>query len=373
MAAIAKKGGPILSIQMLRAVAALSVVLFHINFIGVGAFGVDIFFVISGFIMCHIAARERGDFFLGRLIRIVPLYWTATLCIFAIAVYRPTLLQSTPSDLPTLRDSLLFIPHARPNGMAWPTLFLGWTLNYEMFFYAIFAVCLALFRPFLAPLACAIVLVGAFLIGRLFPLPMPWSFWTAAPVLEFGAGIAAFYLYAAKANALQRLPVAFLALVALGCLAIMIVTSALQSDAPPIEILLPCAFVLFVAVLSLEGRIPCPLYLLAIGDASYSLYLLHPYVERLIAELINPMTAFSWHSAIAALAALTGAILLALASYALLEKPSNRMLRSLVRRYRTRDRLSATPDGNRGSDQTERNSPLEPVGLQPIKAIAGKQ
>jgi exopolysaccharide production protein ExoZ len=373
MAAIAKKGGTIFSIQMLRAVAALSVVLFHIDFIGVGAFGVDIFFVISGFIMCHIAARERGDFFLGRLIRIVPLYWTATLCVFAIAVYRPSLLQSTPSDLLTLRDSLLFIPHARPNGMAWPTLFLGWTLNYEMFFYAVFAICLYFFRPVIAPLACGMILVAAFLTGRLFPLPMPWSFWTGAPVLEFGAGIAAFYLYGAKADVLGRLPVPFLALTALGSLAVMIIASGLLPAAPPITLLLPCAFVLFLAVLSLEGRIPSPVYLLAIGDASYSLYLLHPYVERLVAKLIDPMTVLSGRSALAALVTVIGAILLALASYAFLEKPSNRALRSLVRHDRTRDRPLSVRDDNRGSEQPERASPLEPVGLQPIKAAAGKQ
>ena len=77
------------SIQFLRAIAAFTVLLFHL--IGpafvIGAAGVDVFFVISGFIMGSFAAGGKPlQFFYHRLVRIVPLYWAVTLamCIGAL-------------------------------------------------------------------------------------------------------------------------------------------------------------------------------------------------------------------------------------------------------------------------------------------------
>src|SRR5215475_4375641 len=68
------------SIQVLRAVAATLVLLFHTKVLGWGYAGVDIFFAISGFIMGTVGiAQKPADFFVLRLIRIVPLYWLVTL------------------------------------------------------------------------------------------------------------------------------------------------------------------------------------------------------------------------------------------------------------------------------------------------------
>ena len=59
----------LLNVQVLRALAALSVVICHIPIFGIGAFGVDIFFVISGYIICHVTADGERDFFLRRIFR----------------------------------------------------------------------------------------------------------------------------------------------------------------------------------------------------------------------------------------------------------------------------------------------------------------
>ncbi|HEX9432895.1 MAG TPA: acyltransferase [Burkholderiales bacterium] len=82
------------SVQALRALAALCVVVYHVDFVARGAFGVDIFFVISGFIICHVTAADHDGFLRKRLIRIVPLYWTGTLCLFVLAFFAPQLLKS---------------------------------------------------------------------------------------------------------------------------------------------------------------------------------------------------------------------------------------------------------------------------------------
>src|SRR6185437_14170487 len=132
------------NIQALRAIAALLVVFVHLAVpvaaLGVapfGAGGVDLFFVISGFIMVYTTVGRpiSGAEFLGRrIVRIVPLYWLLTLAVFGIALIAPTLLQFTTASWGQLLKSLFFIPFAKANGDVQPVLFLGWTLNYEMFF-----------------------------------------------------------------------------------------------------------------------------------------------------------------------------------------------------------------------------------------------
>jgi peptidoglycan/LPS O-acetylase OafA/YrhL len=77
------------SVQALRGIAALAVVCNRIRAIENGAYGVDLFFVISGFIVCHVAAADPGRFMAKRLIRVVPVYWLCTLTLFAVAWFAP--------------------------------------------------------------------------------------------------------------------------------------------------------------------------------------------------------------------------------------------------------------------------------------------
>ena len=85
-------------IQALRGIAAILVVLSHIKFIGKGAFDVDIFFCISGFIMMHVTQSSTKDFIKKRLIRITPIYWSLTLLVFAIATVKPSLFHSAEAS-----------------------------------------------------------------------------------------------------------------------------------------------------------------------------------------------------------------------------------------------------------------------------------
>ena len=146
-------------IDGLRAIAVLSVIFFHagLDAIPGGYLGVDIFFVISGFIICFVADDRRpAEFMWDRIARVVPLYWLLTLAATAVAFIDPSLFKSTIADPALVLQSLLFIPFVKANLTMQPVLFVGWTLNYEMFFYLVFALC--------APLA-AWVRVGLITLG----------------------------------------------------------------------------------------------------------------------------------------------------------------------------------------------------------------
>ncbi len=122
----------------------------------------------------------------------VPLYWLATTLVLALAFARPGLLGAGTEGPGYLVASYLFWPMARTDGAVQPLYSLGWTLNYEMAFYALFALALPLGRRG-AVLGVLALLAGLVLIGQLpGPWPVPLAFWSDPIVLEFacGAGLA---------------------------------------------------------------------------------------------------------------------------------------------------------------------------------------
>ncbi|MFK5598221.1 acyltransferase family protein [Methylobacterium sp. HMF5984] len=176
------------SVQALRAVAALLVVLYHLtesHFFS-GAAGVDIFFVISGFIIGTIEASENPRrFIIKRLIRIIPLYWAVTslFCIGAII----GIFNRFSFDILSLVKSLMFIPYFNSSGNIWPLVIAGWTLNIEVLFYVIFAIGIAVGRPLWLTTTVILCLV---LGGVIFvPLSAPLKLWTSPIMLEFIFGL----------------------------------------------------------------------------------------------------------------------------------------------------------------------------------------
>ena len=91
------------------------------------------FFVISGYIMARICDGNPSYFLRRRLIRIVPPYWAVTLLLFSAAVLKPTLFTSTRANWAELVKSLFFLPFIKESGLYRPILFMGWSLNFEMF------------------------------------------------------------------------------------------------------------------------------------------------------------------------------------------------------------------------------------------------
>lgn len=276
----------ILSIQYLRAAAALMVVFFHadgmaqeyFSFQGLpfGAAGVDIFFVISGFIMWITTGSERttpASFAVNRIIRIVPLYWAMTLLL-----YGGWLIFRDPATVPSLGNlvrSLLFIPFVSPRtGEIQPLLIAGWTLNFEMFFYAVFALALFFARRHRALFVCAVL--SALVASALFVTPSgPAALTYTSPLLiEFMIGCLLGIVY--ERRALPRPSVAAF-LLALGC-GLLLTSSMLPAAnitaARFFHWGLP-AFLVVTGALGLEPMLKDWRLPRLLGDASYSIYLTH--------------------------------------------------------------------------------------------------
>ena len=197
--------GVVLPIQYLRGIAAMMVVFHHIkiqipNFESYlpgsfGASGVDIFFVISGFIMYITTANSTMgsiEFMMRRIIRVVPLYWLLTSLMCLIWIVVPSLFKTLIVTPTTFIQSLFFIPHYSLSfpTQIFPLLVPGWTLNFEMFYYAVFAMTLLLPKFFLAQVVSLLMLLLV-LVGTAFgPFDTPViATYTSPLLLEFVAGV----------------------------------------------------------------------------------------------------------------------------------------------------------------------------------------
>ena len=270
------------SIQYLRAVAATAVIVFHIGvlplaFAEIGNAGVDIFFVISGFVMWTVATsrpQTPREFILNRVFRIVPMYWFVTLSFVGAAIMVPMLFPRLVLDLGHTVASLLFIPMLSPsNGKIWPVLVPGWSLNYEMFFYVLFALALFLpkrrWLPFLISIFLGLTLLGGVYAGSN-PLIITY---TDSMMLEFLAGVILGPVV--EADRLPPRPWGYL-LVSIGVLLFML-GALMEVTSPRVIVWGIPALLLVAGALTLEVRGSIPKLLLAtlIGDASYSIYLTH--------------------------------------------------------------------------------------------------
>lgn len=278
------------SIQALRAVAALMVVVFHLASpargivypdldLRWGAAGVDIFFVISGFIIYVSQAQAAPDpagFLKHRLIRVAPLYWLTTLALIGLHVtlgMHPDLVLSPGHVV----QSLVFIPHFDPGepSLIQPVLVQGWTLNYEFAFYGLFALALWL-APSRRILFVSGVLLAAVTAGLwLRPEGALARTFTDARLLEFVFGM---LLGALARRDGAAMPVALGGLVPVG-LVLLAVNPALTGGAEWVWIPLAALIVAGAVALDLSGRLAPPRWLLVLGDASYSIYLSHTIVQ----------------------------------------------------------------------------------------------
>lgn len=188
------------NIQILRAIAAINVVIYHtiidaeryllpLEYISVlrgwGANGVDVFFVISGFIMVLIQTRRPKnlkDFIINRIQRIAPIYWLLSLVLIAMNVAVPSAFNELRITAQHALSSMAFM--AMIFGERYPVLYVGWTLEYEMLFYLIFGAAIALGNAKLTIAATSLVVSALAATGL--------SDWI---VIEFVFGMAIGYLY----------------------------------------------------------------------------------------------------------------------------------------------------------------------------------
>lgn len=344
------------NIQALRAIAAICVAYGHTQFslLGLqpfGAFGVHIFFVISGFIMAMIVAGGASEFFRRRLIRILPLYWSATLLVFAVSLAAPAVLRSTRPDVIQLTKSLLFIPFRKESGLIQPTLFLGWTLNYEMFFYALIGISLVVKR------SQALILASTLIIATIVFCSFSGSdvireFYGNPRSLEFIAGILTYRLYSLVSGISVRNLWPVLGIAALTAFLAMVRWEALDTVMTQWEIALKfggAAFILVlsVALLSRASFDTAWRPVIVVGDASYVLYLIHPYIQYTLEKIVGvrvPM--LSWHHVMGMLLAIAVPTGLSVLIHVKLERPFTGFLsRVFLRRPRSIEATNAVAAG----------------------------
>ena len=327
---------PLASIQILRAAAAIAVVLFHalqwshMDF-AVGAAGVDVFFVMSGFVLWG-ATRARPSspaaFLRARAERVAPMYWIVTLATAAVALWRPPALPIVHPQAAHLLLSLLFIPHVGPGDDPFPLLPTGWTLTYEAFFYAALALALAAPRARRLQVLCGLVLATA-LLGFGYH---SWYTLLANPLLlEFLAGVGLAQLWAGGRIG-RWPPVCGWGLILGG----LVVLAGLQVGGVRDDFLRPFiwgppAAMIVAGALKLEadGRIgdgPLARALTAQGGASYSLYLVQAPVIAAFAWLTP-----AWPPLARAPASAVAALAVGWLAYGLLERPISSALRRLHR------------------------------------------
>jgi exopolysaccharide production protein ExoZ len=241
-----------------------------------GAAGVDIFFVISGFVMAHTtrrlsdqsSLRERanaGAYFLGkRLVRIVPLYWLAVLW-----TARREIAQGQ-MNIDLVKD-LAFVPRWSDSTHAMtPILVQGWTLNYEMFFYLLFAGAL-LFGRWRAGTLILLLMVLVALGTLLSPADLLAQFYTKDLMLEFGYGVLLYRM--ASARGLPDWPRWAFLLIAATAFALLATMGSFES-LRSVSIGLPALVIVWASLGACGGWLRSRALQL-MGDASYAIYLFH--------------------------------------------------------------------------------------------------
>jgi peptidoglycan/LPS O-acetylase OafA/YrhL len=298
-------------LQVLRGIAAVMVVLLHLwlheqkafgsslvapNLFKSGDAGVDVFFIISGFIMVFITPGAFQNFFdwasflYRRFTRIFPPYWIVSVVLLPVWLRHPEMFNNFHHNQMDLGRSFLLFPQS-----SFPLVGVGWTLIHELYFYILVSF-LFFCRPNLRIAGVAIwftALWAANLAGSS-------EYFQGSPVLqlvfspfsmEFQLGMIVAFTW--KWLKLHGLPVWFYALLACASLVALCVAGCLI---PPVGgypdnnhlyrvafFGLPAVFLVAAIVqVDVSGQFTAPGWAILIGDASYAIYLVHaPIVSAL--------------------------------------------------------------------------------------------
>jgi exopolysaccharide production protein ExoZ len=329
----------IVSVQALRAIAALAVALCHFEETRIWlqgrialplleqlASGVDLFFVISGFIMVHSSSElfttKAGarTFFMRRVARIIPPYWIVT----TIAIP----LMSLHANWTSLLGSYLFIPYRTSDGDIVPIYGVGWTLNFEMYFYVLFSAVIFM-RKSVAVVVLCVTFCTIVLLGRwLQPTWTPLQFWSDPIILEFAFGMILALLYERQI----QLPTALrICLIGVG----IVVIAFFNTEMPPTRWRIaqwgiPTAMIFAGTVLGKEINLGWLRGVVkTLGDSSYALYLTHSLM--LAAILLGWPYGLNQYPMMAVLfLGLVAIQLISIATFRLFERRSNKFLQQVL-------------------------------------------
>jgi exopolysaccharide production protein ExoZ len=329
-------------VQALRFIAAFMVVITHATFYTKerldpnsyfwpdGASGVGLFFVISGFVMVVSSRSLSGTmdgwktFALKRVVRIVPMYWIATTLKLLTLVFASTAVKHAELNPLNIFCSYFFIPTTNVEGHIEPLLGVGWTLVFEMFFYAVFAVALLVRRIdyfYIVGSVLAVCALGSLIRNE------SWSavrFYLDPIVLNFLLGM----IIGRWALTRATIPISVAILtVVLGFTLLLIPETHLKRN---VIVSLVSSSVVVWGVVALESRFGqyVPKLVLFLGSASYTIYLFHSLIAPAVPEILK------WLQIGSATVSVIGSVIVATAAssivYLVLEKPITGVLTKLV-------------------------------------------
>jgi peptidoglycan/LPS O-acetylase OafA/YrhL len=333
------------NIQALRAIAANGVVLSHLATVErqyshgsavlsanaySGVFGVDLFFVISGFIMVTIARNTSWRKFLfDRAMRILPPYWFYTTIVLFASFYINISFEHPPS----VWRSYLLIPDS-----VGPLLFVGWTLMHEMYFYLCFALIIFLagsrkltITPLLLIWAAAVVCFNT--IVHLYQIADPIVELIVHPLtLEFIFGAAAAILIQKNGPALAPYMLAAGIILFIAILSLRgdgLGSADYRNWKRAILVGTSCALIVYGLVgIEIKSKLTAPDWLVVLGNASYSTYLSHILVLSVLGRMsvLMPNRNFYFETAFVIICVITANVV-GLLSYILIERrPRKRAL-----------------------------------------------
>ena len=328
------------NLQILRAIAAMLVVFFHCDFLNVkiGQFGVDIFFVISGFIISFVLNRTKQHFLIKRFIRVVPMYYLFTIALVCIWAFFPEAFKTVQISASSIVKSLCFIPYYL--GGSGPILSLGWTLNYEIYFYVTVGIFAVIFRkPSVALILAAFVILMIILFSVLSDSNNFYIlFYSYQITIEFIYGIALYYITQWYSDILQNrrfiviaCVLAVLSFILLGYLDYNKIydNRALGFGIPAFFIVL--FFIMSENVTDSDNFLHKLLYKL--GNASYVVYLCHPFVIYFILREIAPLFPASFMFSFLELVLMISAVILvSIWTHQKIELPIVKFLERLLHR-----------------------------------------
>lgn len=355
------------SIQVLRGVAAMLVVLFHFRHylndiyplkdLGdrlflFGEAGVDIFFVISGFIIVY-SSRNRekntfSEFAIKRFFRLYPLYFVV-LTIYLLSYHDEAF------NYINIIKSYLLIPidyNGRAPWFGLSTIYSAWTLTYESYFYFVFALSILFSHKYRVAICTIAIIAVMYIVQKntygdfslvavtgkkeFSGLIYNFIFVSSPLILDFVMGMVVAYIYVfyekyIKANEV----ITFISLIVLTLSVVFMVSHATASIGPLFWGWCSVGIVISILIISKNLSIKYPRFLIYLGEMSYSIYINHVVVKKVSLSYIGPLGLFkSGDGALILFCLVVSTLCMSYGTYNLIEKPSIKLGHKLAERIR---------------------------------------
>jgi peptidoglycan/LPS O-acetylase OafA/YrhL len=338
-------------LQVYRGIAALLVVMVHLNIMSVkslnqvtffnlfhgGWSGVDYFFVLSGFIMVYVHRSAIGKknqlkaFLVKRAVRIYPIYWIITLTVWCLFLVIPGFANNQDLSWGNVIRSLLLIPQKDDF-----ILEVGWTLTYEIYFYLLFSIAIWLKPKHSVPLLSAWLLVTILHYRKIVQFPEDF-FWLETVFgdmnLELVLGCLAAYIVIKYNNNISKYRWILFAIANLGYFILVMLASWGKLGFGRIPSFGVVAALLIIAATSidLKDSPKIPYLLIFLGEASYSIFLTHLPVISAITRIVQKANLGKYFDGFFAPALLAVfAVVFGCIFYSLIEKPLTVFLRKNI-------------------------------------------